>query len=55
MLLARSGPPGGQPAALTHDAFGDDDVYVIADVPDNVTAASISMTNWGGFSRRLFE
>lgn len=25
-------------------AFGDDDVYVIADVPDNVTAAAISLT-----------
>jgi uncharacterized protein with GYD domain len=25
-------------------AFGDDDVYVIADIPDNVTAAAVSMT-----------
>lgn len=25
-------------------AFGDDDVFVIADVPDNVTAAAIALT-----------
>ncbi len=25
-------------------AFGDDDVYVIADVPDNTTAAAIALT-----------
>lgn len=25
-------------------AFGDDDVYVIADIPDNVTAAAMSLT-----------
>jgi uncharacterized protein with GYD domain len=25
-------------------AFGDDDVYVIAEFPDNATAASVSMT-----------
>ena len=25
-------------------AFGDDDVYTIADLPDNTTAAAVSMT-----------
>ena len=34
---------GGSVEAFYY-AFGDADVYVIADIPDNVTAASISMT-----------
>lgn len=34
-------------------AFGDDDVYVIADIPDNVTAAAISLTVAGSGAARI--
>jgi uncharacterized protein with GYD domain len=34
---------GGKPEAF-YFAFGDTDVFVIADVPDNVSAAALSMT-----------
>jgi uncharacterized protein with GYD domain len=37
------GSVGGKVEALYY-AFGDTDVFIIADVPDNVTAAALSLT-----------
>jgi uncharacterized protein with GYD domain len=34
-------------------AFGDDDVYVIAELPDNVTAAAVSLAVGAGGGARL--
>ena len=34
-------------------AFGDDDVYVIADLPDNVTAAAVSLAVGASGGARL--
>jgi len=43
MVAAMAKGMGGSMDAF-YFAFGEDDVYVIADAPDNATAASISMS-----------